>query len=135
MVSETALKKLPEKIKEPIAIIQSQSNPSRAVVFIEMTSKNGKNVVTPVEVDGYGKTNNLRIDSNALASVFEKKNAANQLQTAIDNTVNGKTELFYWDKKEASPYYKGLGSNCPVACLRMASFTVYMNPVRLSKRR
>lgn len=112
-ISEADLKKLPEKIKEPIAIIQSQSKPSRAVVFIEMTSKNGKNVVTPVEVDGYGKTNNLRIDSNALASVFGKKNAANQLQTAIDNTVNGKTELFYWDKKRSLALLQGAGLQLP----------------------
>lgn len=112
-ISEADLKKLPEKIKEPIAIIQSQSNPSRAVVFIEMTSKNGKNVVTPVEVDGYGKTNNLRIDSNALTSVFGKKNAANQLQTAIDNTVNGKTELFYWDKKRSLALLQGAGLQLP----------------------
>ena len=113
MVSETALKKLPEKIKEPIAIIQSQSNPSRAVVLIEMTSKSGKNIVVPVEVDGYGKTNNLRIDSNALTSVFGKKNAANQLQAAIDNTVNGKTELFYWDKKRSLALLQGAGLQLP----------------------
>lgn len=100
-ISETDLKKLPEKIKEPIAIIQSQSNPSRAVVFIEMTSKSGKNIVTPVEVDGYGTTNSITIDSNALASMFGKKNAPKQLKNAIDNTVNGKTELFYWDKKRS----------------------------------
>ena len=112
-ISEADLKKLPEKIKEPIAIIQSQSNPSRAVVFIEMISKSKKNIVVPVEVDGYGKTNNLRIDSNALASVFGKKNAANQLQTAIDNTVNGKTELFYWDKKRSLALLQGAGLQLP----------------------
>lgn len=112
-VSEADLKKLPEKIKEPIAIIQSQSNPSRAVVLIEMTSKSGKNIVVPVEVDGYGKTNNLRIDSNALTSVFGKKNAANQLQAAIDNTVNGKTELFYWDKKRSLALLQGAGLQLP----------------------
>ena len=100
-VSEADLKKLPEKIKEPIAIIQSQSNPSRAVVFIEMTSKSGKNIVVPVEVDGYGTTNSITIDSNALASMFGKKNAPKQLKNAIDNTINGKTELFYWDKKRS----------------------------------
>ena len=112
-ISEADLKKLPEKIKEPIAIIQSQSNPSRAVVLIEMTSKSGKNIVVPVEVDGYGKTNNLRIDSNALTSVFGKKNAANQLQAAIDNTVNGKTELFYWDKKRSLALLQGAGLQLP----------------------
>ena len=100
-ISEADLKKLPEKIKEPIAIIQSQSNPSRAVVLIEMTSKSGNSIVVPVEVDGYGTTNSITIDSNALASMFGKKNAPKQLKNAIDNTVNGKTELFYWDKKRS----------------------------------
>lgn len=113
MVSETALKKLPKKIKEPIAIIQSQSNPSRAVVFIEMISKSKKNIVVPVEVDGYGKTNNLRIDSNALASLFGKNNAAKQLKDAIDNTVNGKTELFYWDKNRSLALLQGAGLQLP----------------------
>jgi ribosomal protein S18 acetylase RimI-like enzyme len=100
-ISEADLKKLPEKIKEPIAIMQSQSNPSRAVVLIEMTSKSGNSIVVPVEVDGYGTTNSITIDSNALASMFGKKNAPKQLKNAIDNTVNGKTELFYWDKKRS----------------------------------
>lgn len=135
VVSKTALKKLPEKIKEPIAIIQPQSKPSRAVVFIEMISKSKKNIVVPVEVDGYGKTNNLRIDSNALASLFGKNNAAKQLKDAIETLSTEKRNCSIGTKIEASPYYKGLGSNCPVACLRMASFAVYMNPVRLSKRR
>ena len=100
-ISEADLKKLPEKIKEPIAIIQSQSNPSRAVVFIEMISKSKKNIVVPVEVDGYGTTNSITIDSNALTSLFGKNNAPKQLKDAIDNTVNGKTKLFYWDKKRS----------------------------------
>lgn len=100
-ISEADLKKLPEKIKKPIAIIQSQSNPSRAVVFIEMISKSKKNIVVPVEVDGYGTTNSITIDSNALTSLFGKNNAPKQLKDAIDNTVNGKTKLFYWDKKRS----------------------------------
>ena len=100
-----------------------------------MTSKNGKNVVTPVEVDGYGKTNNLRIDSNALASLFGKNNAAKQLKDAIETLSTAKRNCSIGTKKEASPYYKGLGSNCPVACLRMASFTVYADPAHLSRLR
>ena len=112
-ISEADLKKLPEKIKEPIAIIQPQSKPSRAVVFIEMISKSKKNIVVPVEVDGYGKTNNLRIDSNALASLFGKNNAAKQLKDAIDNTVNGKTELFYWDKNRSLALLQGAGLQLP----------------------
>lgn len=55
MVSETALKKLPEKIKEPIAIIQPQSKTSRAVVFIEMISKSKKTLLSPWRLTGTEK--------------------------------------------------------------------------------
>ena len=33
--------------------------------------------------------------------LFAKGNAISQLKTAIENTINGKNELFYWNKKEA----------------------------------
>ena len=33
--------------------------------------------------------------------LFAKGNAISQLKTAIENTINGKNELFYWIKKEA----------------------------------
>ena len=55
VVSETALKKLPEKIKEPIAIIQPQSKTSRAVVFIEMISKSKKTLLSPWRLTGTEK--------------------------------------------------------------------------------
>lgn len=91
---------LPEAIKEPLAIIQSQTRPDRAVVILQM-EHNNKKVVTAVEVDGKGQHNNAEINSNALTTVFAKGNAISQLKTAIENTINGKNELFYWDKKEA----------------------------------
>ena len=101
-IGETLLKDLPNAIKTPIAIIQSQSPTSndRAVVILKMTHA-GKNVIAAVEVDGYGRTNNIRIDSNAMASLFAKSNALTQLNKAINNTVSGGVELFYWNKKEA----------------------------------
>ena len=101
-IGETLLKDLPNAIQTPIAIIQSQSPTSndRAVVILKMTHA-GKNVIAAVEVDGYGRTNNIRIDSNAMASLFAKTNALTQLNNAINNTVNGGVELFYWNKKEA----------------------------------
>lgn len=36
-----------------------------------------------------------------MTSLFAKSNALTQLNKAINNTVNGKVELFYWNKKEA----------------------------------
>ena len=36
-----------------------------------------------------------------MTTLFAKSNALTQLNKAINNTVNGGVELFYWDKKEA----------------------------------
>ena len=101
-IGETLLKDLPNAIQKPVAIIQSQSptRNDRAVVILKMTH-NGKNVIGAIEVDGQGITNSINIDSNAMTSLYAKSNALTQLNKAINNTVNGGVELFYWDKKEA----------------------------------
>lgn len=113
-IGEALLKTLPEAIKSPVAIIQSQSptNNDRAVVILQMTH-NGKQVVGAVEVDGHGRTNDIRIDSNAMASLFAKDNALKQLKNAINNTVNGAVELFYWNKKEAMSLMQRAGLQLP----------------------
>ena len=97
-MGEQLLKMLPEAIKEPLAIIQSQTRPDRAVVILQM-EHNNKKVITAVEVDGRGLQNSTIINSNALTTLFAKGNAISQLKTAIENTINGKNELFYWDKR------------------------------------
>lgn len=94
------LKMLPEAIKEPLAIIQSQTCPDRAVVILQM-EHNNKKIIKAVEVDGRGLQNSTIINSNALTTLFAKGNAISQLKTAVESTINGKNELFYWTKKEA----------------------------------
>lgn len=109
-IGEALLKDLPNAIKHPVAIIQSQSptRNDRAVVILKMVH-NGKNVIGAIEVDGQGVTNNISIDSNAMTSTFAKSNAIIQLGNAISNTVRGKVELFYWNKKEAIPLLQKAG--------------------------
>ena len=113
-LGEALLKQIPEAIQKPLAIIQSQSpsKSNRAVVILKM-EHNGKNVVSAVEVDGQGMTNNIRIDSNAMTTLFAKGNSLKQLKTAIDNTVNGSKELFYWNKKEAVSLLQQAGLQLP----------------------
>ena len=43
------------------------------------------------------------------------------LSDAIVCTANGASELFYWKKKKPIPYYRWPGTNCPEACLGIAS--------------
>lgn len=103
---------LPEAIKESLAIIQSQTRPDRAVVILQM-EHNNKKIITAVEVDGKGLQNSTIINSNALTTLFAKGNAISQLKTAVESTINGKNELFYWDKKEALTLLQERGLQLP----------------------
>ena len=113
-IGEKLLKGLPEAIQEPLAIIQSQSkgHEDRAVVILKM-DHNGKKVISAIEVDGQGRTNSIRLDSNAMTTLFAKGNGLTQLKNAINNTVNGGVELFYWNKKEAITLLQKAGLQLP----------------------
>ena len=77
-----------------------------------MISKSKKNIVVPVEVDGYGKTNNLRIDSNALTSLFGKNNAAKQLKDAIETLSTAKGTVLLGQKRSLA-LLQGAGLQLP----------------------
>ena len=112
-LGETLLKQLPQALENPVAIISSQTQPNRVVAILKM-QHNGKNVVTPVEIDGYGTQNNLTIDSNAVVSIFGKDNAiTKQLKNALIDEANNKTSMFYWNKKEALSLLQRPGLRLP----------------------
>lgn len=115
-IGEALLKNLPEAIKDPIAIIQSQSNghSDRAVVIFDF-KHNGSHVISAIEIDGTGRTNNIVIDSNAMTTLFAKGNALSQLKNAIEHTNNGAVELFYWDKNRAVTLLQRAGLQLPSA--------------------
>ena len=96
------LKQLPKALEKPVAIFASQTQPNRVVAIVDM-KHNGKSVVMPIEVDGYSRQNNIRIDSNAIVSVYAKDNAVTkQLNDAIQNEMKGNTSVFYLNKIKAA---------------------------------
>ena len=99
-LGESMLKQLPKALESPIAVINSDTEPNRVVAILGFTV-NGKNVVAPVQIDGFARLNTVRFDSNAIASVFGKGNVLKQLVTAINGETAGKKTLYYWDKKRA----------------------------------
>ena len=112
-LGETLLKQLPQALENPVAIISSQTQPNRVVAILKM-QHNGKNVITPVEIDGYGTQNNLTIDSNAVVSIFGKDNAiTKQLKNALIDEANNKISMFYWNKKEALSLLQRPGLRLP----------------------
>ena len=111
-LGEDVVKDLSNLIQRPIAIIQSQTEPDRAVVIVRK-DHNGKKVIAAVEVDGFGRQNNVRIASNNVMSVLGKTNALVNLYNAIMHTMNGSNELFYWNKREAYALLQGAGHQLP----------------------
>ncbi|MGI6196663.1 MAG: hypothetical protein ACOYIO_06240 [Eubacteriales bacterium] len=111
-LGEQALKQLPQAIADPVAIIGSQTQSGRAVAILKF-DVNGKQVVVPMEIDGYGRVNNVIIDSNAIVSVYGKNTALQQLRSAILDELNGQTSLFYWNKKEAVALAQRAGLQLP----------------------
>lgn len=107
-LGETFLKQLPQSLENPVAVIASQSKANRAMVILKHTV-NGKQTVVPIEIDGFAHLNHIRIDSNAISSVYGKNSALNQLFSAISDESSGKTSLYYWNKKEAMALLQSAG--------------------------
>lgn len=101
-LGEALLQQLPEAIKNPIAIMTSGTKSNSIVAMLEIR-QNGKQVIVPVAVDGFGKQNGLLIDSNALTSVYGKNYSISKvLYDAIQQEANGTFRLFYLNNKKAT---------------------------------
>ncbi|MGN0182884.1 MAG: LPD23 domain-containing protein, partial [Candidatus Ornithomonoglobus sp.] len=113
-LGESVLKQLPDKIKNPIAVISSKTHPDTSVVVLLDFQHNGKTVVAPVEIDGYGRQNNLRIDSNAVKSIYAKDNAiTKQLSNAIKEYSDSGAGVYYINTKKAAALLQRAGLQLP----------------------
>ena len=113
-LGEARLKQLPDSIKEPVAVFVSQTQKNTSVVALLQFQVNGKQVVAPVVIDGSGHQNGIRIDSNAVTSVFGKGNAVSKLLVdAIADEMSGNFSLLYINKKEANSILQSAGLQLP----------------------
>ena len=107
-IGEIVLKYLPTALKNPVAIITSKTANSTSVVAILSITHNGNQINVPIFIDGFGRQNGIRIDSNAVTSVYARKNAVyTLLKDALIDEVNGGFGLLYWDKKRALALLSG----------------------------
>lgn len=68
----------------------------------------GKQAIVPVVVDGFGYQNGIRIDSNAITSMYGKDYSISRvLHDAISEESSGKFRLYYLDKKKATALLQG----------------------------
>ena len=101
------LKQLPDALEHPVAVISSETASGTSVVALLPFTVNGGTVVAPVYVDGFGIQNSLVIDSNAVTSIYGRKNAVTTLLTnAINRHNSGQTAIYYINRKEAAKLYQ-----------------------------
>ena len=122
-IGEAMLKQLPDAIKTPVAIIASETRGQTSVVALLPFTKNGRTIVVPVYVDGFGFQNGVRFDNNAITSIYGRKNAVTTLLTnAIARHNNGEMTLFYLDKGKATALYQGARVTMPKMLIKNNGF-------------
>ena len=110
---EANLKRIPEAMKNPVAIIASNTKPQSSIVAILDLSFGNKPMFAAVEIEGYGTMNGERIDSNAITSIHTRTNAAKLLADAITNDSDTAIRLFYLNKKSATALFNASGVQFP----------------------
>ncbi len=106
-IGEAMLKQLPSAMENPVAIIASETRGQTSVVALLPFVKDGNTVIIPVYVDGYGRQNSIVIDSNAITSIYGRKNAVTSMLTnAIEKSNDGEISLFYMDKRKTADLYR-----------------------------
>lgn len=103
------LRQLPKALESPVAILSSKTKNGSSLVAMLEIRQNGKQVVVPVTIDGYGTLNWLRIDSNAITSVYGKDFSISKvLKNALEDEANGKAfSVYYVDKEKAARLFEG----------------------------
>ncbi len=112
-LGEIKLRQLPKALENPIAIIDSTSQPGRLVAIIELPDDVRKSIVA-VEIDGMGKINGNTIDSNAIVSAHERLNAISKLlSSAFINQALGNGGVYFWNKEKATQLMDRIGVQFP----------------------
>lgn len=107
------LKKVPEALESPVAILASKTKPDSSIVAILDLSSENKPLFAAVEIDGYGQMNKERVDANAITSIHERSNAVNQILNAITNDSDTSNLLFYVDKEKTVDLLNASGVQFP----------------------
>lgn len=118
-LGEELLKQLPQKMDEPVAIINSKTQKGTSVVALLDVVHNGNSVIVPVVIDGTGRTNDIVIDSNAITSIYGKNNAVTGLlNDAIETEISGGMGVYYIDTKKATVLLQKAGLQLPSVLFR-----------------
>lgn len=96
------IRQLPKKLKDPVAILKSDTRDGSIIVLTDMVDKYGQPVIVPVRVDqnGYSEF------SSVIPSMYGKKRFAEFMKNQQGN-------ILYWNKKKNLQHFPGNGVQFP----------------------
>lgn len=123
-IGKSGLLQLPDALAHPVAIISSNTKNNTILVAMLEIQQNGKQVIVPAAIDGYGVINFMRIDSSAITSVYGKSNSiSNMLSKALEEEANGNAySVYYLDKAKATALYQGARVTMPKMLIKNNGF-------------
>jgi len=68
------VKQLPETLERPLNVVKSSRKDNSIVVITDLSDKNDNIVIVSIVIDGTGKINDIKIDSNVMTSAYGKNN-------------------------------------------------------------
>ena len=108
------LKKLPEMLNNPVAIISSEKRPDDSIVAIVKGKANGKQQMAAISIISNKRINGMTIDNNYLTSTQDRSNTISKLlEDAVQKEHAGITGVYYWKKSEARALFVGSGEQFP----------------------
>ena len=107
-LGKEGLKQLPDALKNPVAIISSRTKNKTSLIAMLRIRQNGKQIVVPIVIDGYGMQNGIRIDSNAITSVYGKDFSISRvLRNALESEAkNNDFSVYYVDIQKATDLFQ-----------------------------
>jgi N12 class adenine-specific DNA methylase/predicted RNA methylase len=92
------LRQIPEQLKKPLCIVQSENDETDIISVIALRDKQNRQIIVPIAQGRKGYVNNMEIDFNLVKTLYGKDGFENWLTAAIDDD-----RLLYLNKKETEP--------------------------------
>lgn len=73
-IDPETIKQIPSALERPLNILKSDTRDDSIVVVTELSDKNNDIIVASIKIDGEGRINDIKIDSNVLTSAYGKSN-------------------------------------------------------------
>lgn len=115
-ISAEDMKKLPEKLANPVAIIADRRlvrnkwvvSESAIDILVEMQI-NGKDTLVPIRITGNAMQQGTGIDANVVSSIHGNRDAISRLKYAMDNDSSENILVFYSQKDKTAAYLRKAG--------------------------